>query len=646
MTKQSLLGLGLTGLLTSCAFATNFYVDSTRGDDAHAGTSWATAWKTIGQAAATVQPGDAVMVGAGIYYESVQLKTAGTAEKPIRFTVDAVQRNRVIITGADRAIREKKAAWTVDDAALGLYSIPIDYAPARVMADEVDLFAYPDLASLKSFELSAAVGIKLPGPAHGFAHDPVRKRLCVRLEASGKYGPPDLRKRTLQVSPASGSGGASQNASEPAHMNFGIRTSAPAYVTLEGFTFETPGVCGVFLESGNVTIRDCWFRGCRTAVAARKDGLTDVLIERCEFSQYPTFHDVADVIARLPAGAAKIPAGWWLQRGNGPLNYGLGFVFKAGTKWTIRGNYIHDCYDGLSSWSLGTSRGAQVTDNVFERIVDNGIETGRGAADLQVDHNFFKDVREVFAYNPKEGPPWPGPILIHHNTVTASAEGQKLWAKLDLRPALFELHGPNASAKSAAAPMSPAGAGFVAYHNTLLQPEGLLFQIPSLPKSQPENFRFLNNLIVTEDTMARAFRGTVDFSKCEFAGNLLAPAGTGDIGPDREFAGSGGASFRAFSELKLPDAGQGNFAPAKDSPAAGKAVKTKGLPDGGTDIGAFAASAPSHLPTSGPKLSTPAPQPTKTASPTPSDKSLPPITSPTPPAIVPTTTPQPTAPVQ
>lgn len=61
-------------------------------------------WKTLGNAAATLQPGDTLTIGAGVYRESLVLATAGRLEAPI--TVQAAQLEgdgyqSVIITGAD-----------------------------------------------------------------------------------------------------------------------------------------------------------------------------------------------------------------------------------------------------------------------------------------------------------------------------------------------------------------------------------------------------------------------------------------------------------------------------------------------------------------------------------------------------------------
>jgi parallel beta-helix repeat protein len=65
-------------------------------------------WKSLGKAAAQVDPGDIVLVRGGIYREQVVVKSNGTAEKPIRF--EAAPGEHVVVTGADRLTGWRKPA--------------------------------------------------------------------------------------------------------------------------------------------------------------------------------------------------------------------------------------------------------------------------------------------------------------------------------------------------------------------------------------------------------------------------------------------------------------------------------------------------------------------------------------------------------
>jgi len=57
---------------------TNFYVDGMLGDDANAGTSLGTAWKTIQKACNTATPNSVVQIKGGTYNENVVVNVSGT----------------------------------------------------------------------------------------------------------------------------------------------------------------------------------------------------------------------------------------------------------------------------------------------------------------------------------------------------------------------------------------------------------------------------------------------------------------------------------------------------------------------------------------------------------------------------------------
>lgn len=73
-------------------------------------------WKTIGRAAASVAPGDVVVIRGGVYRERVLVKTSGTAEAPIRF--EAAPGEHVLVTGADRL-----TDWQRVDDSRSVYSL-------------------------------------------------------------------------------------------------------------------------------------------------------------------------------------------------------------------------------------------------------------------------------------------------------------------------------------------------------------------------------------------------------------------------------------------------------------------------------------------------------------------------------------------
>ncbi|MBN1671425.1 MAG: right-handed parallel beta-helix repeat-containing protein [Kiritimatiellae bacterium] len=83
---------------------------SPAGDDAHDGLSPESAFRSIGQAARVVQPGDLVLVAGGTYVEHVKLERAGTPDRPIVFR--AAPFETALVTFGDRPEGWQKVAGT------------------------------------------------------------------------------------------------------------------------------------------------------------------------------------------------------------------------------------------------------------------------------------------------------------------------------------------------------------------------------------------------------------------------------------------------------------------------------------------------------------------------------------------------------
>ena len=65
-------------------------------------------FRTLGEAARAVQPGDTVRIHSGTYRESVVMEASGTKARPIRF--EAAPAANVLVTGADRLLDWKRKA--------------------------------------------------------------------------------------------------------------------------------------------------------------------------------------------------------------------------------------------------------------------------------------------------------------------------------------------------------------------------------------------------------------------------------------------------------------------------------------------------------------------------------------------------------
>lgn len=502
-------------MLTTTVLAntgTTWHVNAITGDDAADGRSEAQPLKTIQKAADVVAPGDRVIVHPGVYFEHVQLKTVGTAEKPIVFRTDRVEKSRVILTGADPAIRQRKTRWELVDADLRMYAVPWAAAPARVLYSGTDLLPYPDLATLGKFRFADGY----PGAKHGFAFE--NGRLFVRLHADDWYGPIDPNQHTMCVSPPKAGGNAGVIVSKPSDYGFGVLAREPAFVTLDGFTFETPGAAGVFVAGSQVTVRNSWFLGCHTGVAGLENSpdptktTNNVTIEYCDMTTFPSFEDMKEVI-RLHAEdpwrgdrAKFLQKVYWWHRKGGFLargyTYEVGIASNIGSDWIIRHNQMIDGFEFLSAWAVRWSRNLDVHHNRIERLVDNAIETEDHAFNLRFHDNLVLDVFEPVTWQPLGGPPWPGPVYIYRNVIGSTPASAGLWSSVGWIPGIFKIGAQETNWLRKDIKVAPdeivraAGEGFLAFNNTIVLPDhDVLTRVQKLNRSM-ENFHIFNNVIV------------------------------------------------------------------------------------------------------------------------------------------------------
>lgn len=486
-------------LLSASAHAAVWHVDAAKGDDSHDGAE-SSPFRTIMHAAKLVNPGDTVLVHPGVYFEHVKLERAGTAAAPITFkAVDGPR--QTIITGAHRPLREGTLKWEPQED--GLWRVALPEEPATLLCDELNLYRFPTLAELRTGIVQDVSGQKKPGPGpkHGWAWS--EGMIYLRLHPSGKYGKTDPNTRTLKASPSRGTGFRGDEIDARTRSNFSLSTPGPAHVVIEGFTFESPGFCGVWVRHGQATIRGCRFLGCRTGVRGwdrpekkPRNLSEDVIVERCEFTEHPTYADVAEIISEVTAlpGAQREPLArffWWHRKG-GAYSAEIGLVAAAGKRWIIRDNHVHDTFDGLSFMSLSWSEDCEVSGNRFERLVDNAVEAENHAQRLRVHDNRIVDCFEPFSYQPLDREPWPTDILFEHNTVSFTREGAALWGndKLGWRPGCCKIY--------VMPGLTAVPGGLVFRENLLWFPTGRLASV-NQAASTLQGVLFERNIIVTHD---------------------------------------------------------------------------------------------------------------------------------------------------
>ena len=557
-------------------------------------------------------PGDTAILEPGVYYGPFTLKKTGTKERPITIRADRIARGRVVLTGADRTLREGKSKWTLEDKTTGLYSVPFDHNPVRVLYSGTDLMPYSTLEGLKSFTLLTGC----PGPEHGFFHAPAEKKLYVRLHAS-KYGPADPNLHLIAAAPVTAPGYNGEKISRPEHANLTILPKGEGHIVIDGLTFETPGAAGVLTNASDVTVRNAWFDGCRFGVfggGSKPEELpARVVVEHTLYHHRPAFEDVADVIARYKDTPVygKYSIFWWHRKGSYcdrevMKNYETGIAGGIGRDWIIRRNLVSDAFEGLSTWGNSWSDGLEVSENIFENIVDNALEAENHAANMTIRHNVFKNCFEAISWQPLDGTPWPGPVFVYDNLFYAPPEFRAIWP---WRPSVFkigaenrnwskprmgalkehEMRGP-VSKRFAFAP----GAGFLAFNNTIFHEHGNFFNKPGPPECELVNFRFFNNIIVTAAFHKNAkYRGSL----MEFYNNLVVSPGSAE--QSKLLAGEGGSVLDSVGALQLKAPADYDFSPLENSPAR-NAGTTAIHPASHADIGAIPAGTSWKMPPVGP----------------------------------------------
>lgn len=502
-------------VLGDSAGQTLWHVDGQHGSDQSDGTVETAAFATIQHAVDLAQAGDTVLVHGGVYPEFLTLKRPGRKDAPIRIMADRVAADHVILSGANPRIRAKLQAWECVDPGLLLYRTPVVANPTRVLADRVDLLAYPSLADLRAFWFLES---DYPGHPHGFAWDEGEGMLYVRLRADRKYNTStDPNALTMAVSPPTGGGTYGHMANRPDNYNLSIPFSGDAHVIIDGLTFETPGIAGVFTRASDVTVRNCWFYGCRAAVAAPEDSAEDkqahrVTVEQCLYTQFPAFTDAMEAIS-LHAETERAKKEdyhklmHWQRKGAYPpgdgvdprYSYEVGLTVCMGTGWTIRNNLITEAVDGISAAGSRYSRDTVIVSNRFDSLVDNAVESEPHARNLTIAANLIVDTFEPFSWQPQAGNPLPGPVYIHDNVVGQTPQNVALWETAHYWSGVVKVGSSDRRwLRLYGKPQTvtiPGGLWLV--HNTIIVPRGRLLTPLNSDPWPMDGLHFLNNVVAT-----------------------------------------------------------------------------------------------------------------------------------------------------
>lgn len=429
--------------------AQTYYVDASSKESSGDG-SVEKPFKTVQDAVDIVKAGDEVIVMPGIYYESVTVKKSGTADKPIIIRAADPGENKTIITCANKSIREKETKWICEDPSINLYYVPYDRNVGSVLYNGAKMFAYKSLEELKTFRAWFGTtenhSSTMDGFYHGYYYDPTAKRLYVRIGNGDKYGDTDPNKNLMAVGGPYYNSVIRNGKEESAYRRSGISidsycmgvvTENSANVIISGFTFEVPGWAGVFCRANDVTIDNCWFKGCFSGIAGGRYSAYDqwisenVTMQSCDWNLWPTFDDGVEAQQRK---SSTYPWRWWCTK---TLDWGVfdyeagGVLTQVGKNWTLKDSNISQCLDGLSSGCLdgyyvylekygtninvGNADGLIIDGCHFYDILDNALEVENHAKNVEMFDCEVGNCLEHISWQPLGGEPWPTNILIHNN---------------------------------------------------------------------------------------------------------------------------------------------------------------------------------------------------------------------------------------
>ncbi len=629
--------------LESRMLLSTLYVGPTGNDSTPTPTNPATPYRTIQKATTVVNAGDTVIVQPGVYYGPINLTRVGTSAAPITFKADAIGQNRVVITNANQAIREKTISWTLVDSALKMYTVPMDHFPERVLYDGVDLLPYQSLAQLQAFRMG--VNLDYPGTPSGYFFDSSLGKLYVRLRADGKYGSVDPNQHIMAVAPPPGGGGKGYDIGTSGTLyNFGITPQAAAYVVLDGFSFETPGVAGVYVRGSNVTVRNSWFRGVKTGVAGRRStpdndtySADNVLVEYCDYSQFPAYDDAIEIIHQWAPTWFDTPRDgdwkffWWQRKGQSDDKWldsnfdyeSPGITEFMGRNWIIRNNRMADVFDGIGTYAMEGMDGAQIYNNVFERMVDNAIEFENHGRNIALYNNEFRDIFMPISWQPLGGTPWPTNIFVYRNVIKQSdgfgamwkdegryrgawlkiGAAEKQWAWYDW------MNGTTGTVPKS--PVDPGEQGVWFYNNTIVTRASQFLEKINSNSMEMIGVNFYNNIFVNED-----WYGNYDISSnywtMTFSHNVRSTDVPAAPITENHIAGTGGVTLRDPAQIGFVNLAGGNYSLTSSSPARGLgvAVPNRSSSEWSTDAGAIPYGTSWVTPTVGPQSTVDAAAPT------------------------------------
>lgn len=329
----------------------------------------------IAEALSQVQPGEEIVLQAGVYHEGgFTLPRSGQAGRPI--VIRAATRGAAILDGA----QTEALAWVAQGG--GMYSTTTQAsAPHMVLANGKRLFPYGSLADLQSlrwgvpgfFASGTSLSVRLAGDADPTAASMVvsRHEICFEVDSQGFIYFVDLTFR---------------------HFGAG---EYPKTIYL--------------IESSDNLVQSCTFASCDLGVGLKYGSHRNVIQD----------NEFYDTIADFPWAGVKEVEG---------LEDGGVYVYSPmdGRGTVIRRNVFHDDFDGfhVCPWDPGPTNEIDIYENTMYRMGDDGLETDGECSNVRIWNNTVHDVLMGISLAPVQ----TGPVYAVGNTIygigrNASEEG-------------------------------------------------------------------------------------------------------------------------------------------------------------------------------------------------------------------------------
>lgn len=238
------------------------YVRQTTGQDSNDGLTPEQAWRSLRKLSTSLQAGDTVYIGPGLYREGIYMKAAGTSASPITLIADATGQHTgdppgvVLLTGAepvDESIFTPSSLPSVFQAAF------TEFVVSGVVEMEGEQYRYQEAIRTAEHRAEGQAPLEIVSNRPASYHYDRSEKILYLHTSDGK--PPTMHEMEVM------------------RRGQGVALSGNPFVTVVGFTFRHYSDAGITFSRGShhgVALNNVSY-GSRIGIRVRK-GSSEVLI--------------------------------------------------------------------------------------------------------------------------------------------------------------------------------------------------------------------------------------------------------------------------------------------------------------------------------------------------------------------------------